>query len=51
MDKLDIIAKLKQEKVVAVVRAESKEQGEKIIDSIVSHSSFKNSSIFVLQCF
>ena len=30
MDKLDIIAKLKQEKVVAVVRAESKEQGEKI---------------------
>jgi len=35
MDKLDIIAKLKQEKVVAVVRAESKEQGEKIIDSIV----------------
>jgi len=35
MDKLDIIAKLKEEKVVAVVRAESKEQGEKIIDSIV----------------
>jgi len=35
MDKLDIIAKLKKEKVVAVVRAESKEQGEKIIDSIV----------------
>ena len=35
MDKLDIISKLKQEKIVAVVRAESKEQGEKIIDSIV----------------
>ncbi|MBR6504551.1 MAG: bifunctional 4-hydroxy-2-oxoglutarate aldolase/2-dehydro-3-deoxy-phosphogluconate aldolase [Clostridia bacterium] len=35
MDKLDILAKLKEEKVVAVVRAESKEQGEKIIDSIV----------------
>ena len=33
MDKLDIISKLKQEKIVAVVRAESKEQGEKIIDN------------------
>lgn len=35
MDKLEIISKLKEEKIVAVVRSETKEQGEKIIDSIV----------------
>ena len=35
MEKLEILSKLKEEKIVAVVRAESKEQGEKIIDSIV----------------
>ena len=35
MDKLETISKLKKEKIVAVVRAESKEQGKKIIDSIV----------------
>ncbi len=36
MDKLEVISKLKEEKLVAVVRAESKEQGEKIIDAIVA---------------
>ena len=35
MDKLDVIRKLKEEGIVAVVRAESKEQGEKLIDAIV----------------
>lgn len=35
MDKSEIISKLKQEKIVAVVRAESKEQGEKIVNSII----------------
>ena len=35
MDKIELLSKLKQEKIVAVVRAENKEQGEKIIDSIV----------------
>ena len=35
MDKSEILTKLKEEKIVAVVRAENKEQGEKIIDSIV----------------
>jgi len=35
MDKLDVIRKLKDEGIVAVVRAESKEQGEKLIDAIV----------------
>ena len=35
MDKLDVIRKLKEEGLVAVVRAESKEQGEKLIDAIV----------------
>lgn len=35
MDKIQVITKLKEEKLVAVVRAESKEQGEKIIDAIV----------------
>lgn len=35
MDKIDVITKLKKEKLVAVVRAESKQQGEKIIDAIV----------------
>lgn len=35
MDKLQVLSKLKEEKLVAVVRAESKEQGEKIIDAIV----------------
>lgn len=35
MDKVDVITKLKKEKLVAVVRAESKQQGEKIIDAIV----------------
>ena len=36
MDKLEVISKLKEEKLVAVVMAESKEQGEKIIDAIVA---------------
>ena len=35
MDKIQVISKLKEEKLVAVVRAESKQQGEKIIDAIV----------------
>jgi len=35
MDKVEILSRLKKEKIVAVVRAENKEQGEKIIDSIV----------------
>ena len=35
MDKTEILAKLKEEKIVAVIRAENKQQGEKIIDSIV----------------
>ncbi len=35
MDRLDVISRLKEEKLVAVVRAENKEQGEKIIDAIV----------------
>lgn len=35
MDKLDIIARLKEEGIIAVVRAESKEKGEKLIDAIV----------------
>ena len=35
MDKIEVISKLKEEKLIAVVRAESKEQGEKIIDAIV----------------
>ena len=36
MKKEEVILKMKQEKLVAVVRAESKEQGEKIIDAIVA---------------
>ena len=35
MDKIELLSKLKKEKIVAVIRAENKEQGEKIIDSIV----------------
>ena len=35
MDKLDVIKKMKEEGIVAVVRAESKEKGEKLIDAIV----------------
>ena len=35
MDKLEIIRRLKEEGIVAVVRAESKEKGEKVIDAIV----------------
>ena len=35
MKKEEVILKMKQEKLVAVVRAESKEQGEKIIDAII----------------
>ena len=35
MDKIELLTKLKKEKIVAVVRAENKEQGENIIDSIV----------------
>ena len=35
MDKIEVLSKLKKEKLVAVIRAENKEQGEKIIDSIV----------------
>ena len=34
MDKIDIIKKLGEEKVVAVIRAESAEQGFKIIDAV-----------------
>lgn len=34
MDKIDIIKKLMDEKLVAVVRAESKEQGIKIVDAV-----------------
>ena len=36
MDKLDVIKKMKEEGIVAVVRAESKEKGEKLIDAIVN---------------
>ena len=35
MDKLQVLSKLKEEKLVAVVRAESKKKEEKIIDAIV----------------
>jgi len=35
MNKEQVISKLKEEGIVAVVRAESQEQGEKIIDAIV----------------
>ena len=35
MDKIDIISKLKQEKIVAVIRTESTEKCEKIVESIV----------------
>lgn len=35
MKKEEVILKLKKERLVAVVRAESKEQGEKIIDAII----------------
>ena len=34
MDKLEVIKKLGEEKLVAVIRAESKEQGFKIIDAV-----------------
>jgi Entner-Doudoroff aldolase len=34
MDKIDIIKKLGEEKLVAVIRAESKEQGLKIVDAV-----------------
>ncbi len=34
MDKIDIIKKLMDEKLVAVIRAESKEQGIKIVDAV-----------------
>lgn len=36
MKKEEVILKMKKEKIVAVVRAESKEQGEKIIDAIIA---------------
>lgn len=35
MDKIDVITKLKKEKLVAVIRAESKEQCEKIADAAI----------------
>ena len=35
MDKIEVISKMQKEGIVAVVRAESREQGEKIIDAIV----------------
>lgn len=34
MDKIDIIQKLKSEKLVAVIRADSKEQGLKIVEAV-----------------
>jgi 2-dehydro-3-deoxyphosphogluconate aldolase/(4S)-4-hydroxy-2-oxoglutarate aldolase len=34
MDKIDLIVKLRQEKIVAVIRAESKEQGFKIVEAV-----------------
>ena len=34
MDKIDILQMLQQEKLVAVIRAESKEQGLKIVDAV-----------------
>lgn len=36
MDKLDVVKKMKEEGIVAVVRAESKEKGEKLINAIVN---------------
>ena len=36
MKKEQVITRMKEEKLVAVVRAESKEQGEKIIDAIIA---------------
>ena len=36
MKKEQVIIKMKEEKLVAVVRAQSKEQGEKIIDAIIA---------------
>ncbi len=35
MDKFDILQSLKKEKLVAVIRAESKEQGVKIVDAVI----------------
>ena len=35
MEKLEVLQKLKREGIVAVVRAESKEKGEKLIDAII----------------
>ncbi len=35
MDKIEIVQKLGQEKLVAVIRAESKEQGLKIVQAVV----------------
>lgn len=35
MDKIDILCKLKEEKLVAVIRAESPEQGIKIVDAVI----------------
>lgn len=34
MDKIDLIRKLKEEKIVAVIRAESREQGLKIVEAV-----------------
>ena len=36
MNKEQVITKLKEEGIVAVVRAENQEQGEKLIDAIVA---------------
>lgn len=35
MDKIDVIQKIKEEKIIAVIRSESQEEIEKIIDAIV----------------
>lgn len=35
MEKIELLSKMKQEGIVAVVRAENKEKGEKVIDAIV----------------
>lgn len=34
MDKLEVLRKLKEEKLVAVIRADNKEQGRKIVDAV-----------------
>ena len=36
MDKIDVIQKIKREKIISVIRSENQEEIEKIIDSIVA---------------